>query len=126
MPKQEPPQRPLNGWGPIPYDAIFSAEEFTRLTKGVIPRSMDDKWLISYEDPHLFFYRSWTGKPVFRLMLTAREDGGATISEACFSKDFAPDWLNGPEYQVRLLGFLVSNLLLGQATPFPLPPGIPA
>src|SRR5579862_2409411 len=124
MPKSEPPQKPVNGWAPIPYEADFSAEEFDRLNKGLRPQAMEDKWLITYDEPYLTFYRSWTGKPVFRITLTTREDGSAATSEASYSKDFAPDSLGGPGYQVRLLTFLVANLLLGQAIPFPLPPGM--
>jgi hypothetical protein len=124
MRKPEPPQKPIKGWAPIPYDAVFTAEEFGRLKHGLNPLAMEDKWKISYEEPHLLFYRSWTGKPVFRITLTKREDGGATVGEASLSKDLAANSLYGADYQVRLLGFLIGNLLLGQATSFPVPPGM--
>ena len=45
----------------IPFRRSYSLEEFARLQVGDIPRSMDDKWFIYYEDPHLFLHRSWTG-----------------------------------------------------------------
>jgi hypothetical protein len=109
---------------PIPYHAAFDAEQFVRLKVGLIPRTMEDKWFIYYEEPELFFHRSWTGQPVYRLRLTTLDDGGATVSEALWSKELAATSRDGPDYQVQLLDFLVANLLLGQSRPFPLPPGL--
>ena len=85
---------------------------------------MEDKWFIYYEESELFFHRSWTGQPVYRLMLATLADGGATVSEALWSKGLAVASKDGPDYQVQLLDFLVANLLLGQAKSFPLPSGL--
>ena len=49
---------------PIPYHAAFDAEQFVRLKAGLIPQTMEDKWFVYYEEPELFFHRSWTGQPV--------------------------------------------------------------
>jgi hypothetical protein len=106
---------------PIPYRAAFDAEQFVRLKAGLIPQTMEDKWFIHYEEPELFFHRSWTGQPVYRLTLATLADGGAAVSEALWSKELAVASKDGPDYQVQLLDFLVANLLLGQSKPFPLP-----
>jgi hypothetical protein len=82
---------------------------------------MKDKWFIYCEEPHLFFHRSWTGQPIYRLTLTALADGGATVTEALWSKELAVASKDGLDYQVRLVDFLVANLLLGQSKRFPLP-----
>jgi hypothetical protein len=58
---------------------------------------------------------------VYRISLTTFEDGGAEVTEALWSKELAVVSEERPEYQARLLGFLVANLLLGQSLPFPLP-----
>jgi hypothetical protein len=109
---------------PIPYQAVFSEEQFVRLEAGLIPKVMEDKWFIYYEPPYLFLHRSWTGRPVYRLALKEVK-GGAEVTEALWSKDLA-DASRGSsdvEYQARLLDFLISNLLLGLSKPFPMPPG---
>ena len=108
---------------PIPYQAAFDSKQFARLKEGLIPREMEDKWFIYYEEPHLFLHRSWgTGRPVYRLTLRNTRNG-AKVTEAMWSKDLAGASKWGKNYEVALLDFLVSNLLLGQAKPFPLPPG---
>jgi len=117
-------REPFKECVPIPYHAVFDVEQFTRLKEGLIPRAMEDKWFIFYEEPQLFFHRSWTGQPVYRITLTTLGDGGATVSAALWSKEIAVASKDGPEYQVRLLDFLVANLLLGQSIPFPLPSGL--
>ena len=82
---------------------------------------MEDKWFVYYEGRELFFHRSWTGQPVYRISLATLEDGGAEVTETLWSKELAVASKDGPDYQARLLGFLVANLLLGQSLPFPLP-----
>jgi hypothetical protein len=115
---------PFKGCVPIPYHAAFDAEQFVRLKAGLIPQAMEDKWCIYYEEPELFFHRSWTGQPVYRLTLATLADGGATVSEALWSKEFAVVSKHGPGYQAQLLDFLVANLLLRQSKSFPLPSGL--
>lgn len=43
----------------------FTAEEFNKITDGIIPRDMDDRWFVYYEAPFLFLHRSWTGFCIF-------------------------------------------------------------
>jgi len=110
---------PFTGGVGIPYKAVFSEEQFARLKLGLVPRQMEDKWFIYYEEPHLFFHRSWTGQPVYRLTLRKKPDG-AEIHQALWSNVLAEAREADPGYQVLLLDFLISNLLLGDSKPFPL------
>jgi hypothetical protein len=108
---------------PLSYRAVLDGEQFVRVKTGHIPRAMEDKWFIYYEEPHLFLHRSWTGQPVYRLTLQS-EPNGAEVTEALWSRDIADASALDPDYEVRLLDFLISNLLLGLAKPFPMPPGL--
>lgn len=103
----------------LPYQATFDRVQLARLKMGLIPGAMEDKWFVYFEEPHLFLHRSWTGQPVFRLTLKNLLDG-AEVTETLWSEAGTSD----SAYQVRLLDFLVSNLLLGQSKPFPVPPGV--
>ena len=105
---------------PLPYQAVFSTEEFARLKTGLVPQSMEDKWFVYYEEPHLFIHRSWTGQPVYRLTLNSTPEE-AQVAETLLSKDLATMADADLDYQFQLVDFLVSNLLLGQQKPFPLP-----
>lgn len=103
----------------VPYQASFTSSQLERLSAGLVPKQMEDKWFVYYEEPFLFLHRSWTGQPVFRVKLRTSETG-ADVEEALVSGAQNPE---GAEvgYQAQLLDFLVSNLLLGQSKPFPRP-----
>ncbi|HLJ87791.1 MAG TPA: hypothetical protein VKZ53_13280 [Candidatus Angelobacter sp.] len=107
----------------VPYQATFDAEQFSRLKDGLIPKQMEDKWFIYYEEPYLFFHRGWTGQPVYRVKLQRLNDGAET-TEALWSKELAKDSGLDREYQAHLIDFLISNLLLGQIKAFPAPSGM--
>lgn len=104
----------------LPYTAEFNELEFSRLRDGLIPRVMEDKWFVYFEEPHLFLHRSWTGQPVYRLTLEPTLHG-AKVTEALWASDLAARLDADVQYQAKLLDFLLSDLMLGQAKPFPLP-----
>ena len=79
-------------------------------------------WFIYYEEPHLFFQRSWTDQPVYRLTLNPTLKG-AEVTEALVP-DLAAALNPDLNYQTKLLDFLLSNLLLGHSKPFPMPQGV--
>lgn len=106
---------------PIPFEAAFTREEFDRIREGLVPEVMEDKWFMYFEEPHLFLHRSWTGSPVYRVGLAADAEGGAAVTEAlCVAEALEK---SERAYQAALLDFLIANLLLGKAKPFPVPPG---
>jgi hypothetical protein len=49
----------------INIDRIFSKAESTLIMAGFIPKEMEDKWFIYYENETLYFHRSWTGNCIF-------------------------------------------------------------
>lgn len=111
---------PFTSGSPIPFQATFSRQEWDRLREGLIPEAMEDKWFVYFEEPHLFLHRSWTGQPTYRVRLVPYDDGAAVAEALC-----VPEVLeeSSAEYEAKLLDFLISNLLLGKAKPFPVPPG---
>jgi hypothetical protein len=111
---------PFGDIEPIPYEAQFTASEFDKLRLGLIPREMEDKWFIYFDEPFLKFHRSWTGQAVYRVKL-CEADGGVAVAEAVCSADVLVQ--SSRDYQAELLDFLVSNLLLGAQKPFPVPQG---
>jgi len=104
----------------ISYEATFAPHEVARLEAGLVPEAMEDKWFIHFQAPWLFLHRSWTGKPVYRVELK-REASGASVVEALWASDASPADEADLAYQASLLEFLIANLLLGQARPFPRP-----
>lgn len=107
---------------PLAYHTSFSAEQFARLRQGLVPREMEDRWFVYYEEPFLFLHRSWSGKPVYRVELEQQGEG-ARVVRAEISKAMGASETE-LAHQALMLDFLISNLLLGQAKPFPRPPGL--
>ena len=104
----------------LPYTSAFTTQEFERLQLGLVPREMEDKWFVYFEAPYLYFHRSWTGQAVYRVTLENRSDS-AEVTEAFWASELANQGKTTPAYEAQLLGFLVSNLLLGKHEPFPVP-----
>jgi hypothetical protein len=106
---------------PIAYAREFTAAEFDRLKEGLLPYQMEDKWFVYFEAPYLYFHRSWTGMPAYRVALTPKGDG-AVAREALWVRagQREPD----PGYAAALLDFLIAYSMLGETRSFPLPPGI--
>lgn len=51
----------------ILVDRAYSKSEFEKIIVGTIPEAMEDKWFVFYEEPWLYFYRSWTGFCIFKV-----------------------------------------------------------
>lgn len=96
---------------PLDLQLVFSVTDGERLRRGHIPRSMDDKWFIFFEDGWLFFHRSWSGHCIFALKL-AEQPGGLRVEEAWVNAD--PDQYNSqdPDADKRMIEQLIANRLL--------------
>ncbi len=82
---------------------------------------MEDKWFIYFDEPYLYFHRSWTGDAVYRVALGPK-DSGVTVAEALWDSSPSPNMQ--PAYATALLDFLIAFHLLGERRTFPLPSGI--
>ena len=99
------------------YSAQFTDDEFDQITHGLVPKVMEDKWFIFFEDGHLYFHRSWTGVCVYRLRFTEVDRNYEVVQAHLNSELEFPDL----SYQANLLDFLIQNLLLKRNRPFPVP-----
>ena len=115
---------PFRGVVPLPYNATFTADQLTRIKLGYIPREMEEHWFIYYEDPNLSFHRSWTGAPFYRVTF-APDERGVRVVEAVIAKWVGGQTVDGLRYHAALLDALISNVLLGEAKPYPMPPDVP-
>lgn len=94
----------------IPYSRAFSEEEYARVREGFVPEEMQDKWFIYFEKPFLYFHRSWTGNPIFKLVLTEKLRG-AEVSEAFW--DPTDCKIKDSGYWVDQLDSVIRIFLLG-------------
>jgi hypothetical protein len=98
----------------------YTTAEFERLKLGVIPKEMEDKWFICFEDSWLYFHRSWTGSAIFGVQFRSSE-GGASVMTSWVSRYIQDTRGAGTEYERALLRFLIDALLLGKHATFPVP-----
>lgn len=58
---------------------IFKPKELEKVRAGCIPTSMEQKWFYYYDNGAISFYRSWTGKLVFSLILNEQTNNHILI-----------------------------------------------
>ena len=107
----------------LPYSRVFSLEEYERISLGLIPQVMEDKWFIFMEENWLYLHRSWTGTCVYIVRLQQKED--KYLSDALVNRDRKQYRETDINYDAAILNFLVENLLLGKSVPFPVPGNLP-
>lgn len=59
----------------LDFDIFVKAEFLEALKAGYIPKEMEEKWFIYFEDNKLYFHRSWTGYLVFIVSFKEFESG---------------------------------------------------
>lgn len=108
----------------LPFEKEFSQKEMEQLSAGLIPRGMEDKWFIYYDNDTLHFHRSWSGFLLYQLAFL-HNDTGSKIARAIFNRD--PSQYNQPDdaYDIQLLHYLIDNLLLRKDVSFPVPASVP-
>lgn len=78
---------------------------------GYIPKDMDDKLFISFEDGWPYFHRSWTGACIYGVRL----DGspmGVRVTDAWASRDTDQYRSPGFDTDITLVQKLIVNCLL--------------
>jgi formylglycine-generating enzyme required for sulfatase activity len=70
----------------ITIDRRYSTREFSRLAAGAIPKEMEDKWFIYYDEPWLHLHRSWTGYCFVQVRFELSGDD-MVVAEAIVNRD---------------------------------------
>lgn len=102
----------------LSYRRRFDAKELERLTIGLLPQQMEDKWFIYFEEDWLYFHRSWTGTCIYTVVLDAA-GAGKKVALAWVNRD--PEQYKKADdlYDTEILGYLIERLLLGRRVRFP-------
>ena len=102
----------------IRLDRTFSPQEMKRLSEGLVPRQMEDKWFIYWKDDTLYFHRSWTGYCVYIVRFVA-ESGSFRMIEADVNRDPKQYKQTSDERDVAMISYLIDVLLLHKKAVFP-------
>ncbi len=96
----------------IPFEKAFSLEEMSSLIRGSVPRGMDEKWFVYFENNALHLHRSWTGFCIFRVHFALTSNGWfSTHMEANRHNDQYSS--NDAAEDLRLLDALLGMLFQG-------------
>lgn len=102
----------------LALDRAYTADEFARLSLGLVPASTDERWFIYLDGDWLAIHRSWTGHCLYRVRF-AREGAGYRIAEAWANRDQAQYRRADDRADGEDLLRLIEVLLLGR--PFLVP-----
>ena len=109
---------------PLEFEALFTDAEAEQMMLGFVPRQMEDKWFIYFEDRWLRFHRSWSGVFIYALRL----DGsplGVRVVDSWVNRDWHQYAWSDTAYDRKLVRFLIDALLLNKRdVTFPMPPGV--
>jgi hypothetical protein len=94
----------------LQVEHIFSADEMAGIQRGFIPREMEDKWFIFYEDGWLFCHRSWTGNCIYQARF-AEVEGGFKVTELRANRDDSQYTETDDTRDVQMFLALLRNFL---------------
>lgn len=107
-------------WKNIPIDTpkridielLFTEKQFSKLTKGLIPQQMEDKWFIYYENEWLHFHRSRTGYGIYKAKINKITDGHS-IREFWVERNQEKYKNEDDNSDIGTFSFLIARGLLG-------------
>jgi hypothetical protein len=97
----------------------FSLEELETIQRGLVPKQMEDKWFIYWNDSKLFFHRSWSGNCIYAATFRA-EQNGYQLVYALVNREQEQYRGASDEYDKALLLYLIDALLLDRDCEFPI------
>ncbi|MBK8800861.1 MAG: hypothetical protein IPN71_02180 [Fibrobacteres bacterium] len=109
---------------PLGFTGFYTAAEAIKMKCGLIPGQMEDKWFVYFQEDWLYFLRGWTGACIYALRLE-ESPMGVGVVDSWVNRDKSQYNLDNDDYDRKLVGFLIDNLLLDKSTPFPRFPGLP-
>ena len=91
----------------------FSEEQYMKIKKGIIPREMEDKWFIFFEDNWLYFHRSWTGHGIYKSEIIKR-DNKYFIKEFYVERNKEKYNCDDESRDIEIFTFLIFRKLLNE------------
>lgn len=70
----------------LALELMFTDAEAEQITRGFIPKEMENKWFIFFEQGWLYFHRSWTGACIYALRLDG-SPAGVRVAESWVNRD---------------------------------------
>lgn len=101
----------------INFEKSYSNSDAKILKKGIRAISMDEKWDIIFDRNTLSFYRSWTGRGIFKIEFIEKENA-LIVKEVFVEEGFYNQ--QGIDYCSSLLNWIIEVIILGRDIKFPI------
>lgn len=101
----------------LEYRRRFQQLDSCLLSRGILPREMEDKWFVYLDDGALVFKRSWTGYVIYVVTLI-RVDGDLEARSVIINRDPRQYSSTDDLDDLRQLDLLIDHLLLGKVPEF--------
>ena len=105
---------------PLGFDALYDAPEADIIRRGLIPRAMEDKWFIYFEDSWLYFHRSWSGHCIYAIRFD-ESASGLRVVDSWVNRESEQYKETDVSYDRKLIEFLIDAFLLHKPAKFPKP-----
>src|SRR4051812_21657435 len=105
---------------PLGFNALYAELEADRIRSGLIPKAMEDKWFIFFEDGWLYFHRSWTGHCIYAVQFDESASGLLAV-DSWVNRDSAQYKVTDVSYDRKMVCFLIDAFLLHKPAEFPKP-----
>ena len=102
----------------VSLNKSYTLKEMESIQKGLIPREMEDKWFIYWENNTLYFHRSWTGHCMYIVHFTG-DKGNFRIISADINRDLEQYKETSNERDMNMILYLIDVLLLHKEAVFP-------
>lgn len=97
----------------LSFSRTFTRDEYRQITFGHIPKEMEDKWFVFFENDKIYFHRSWTGFCIFEVELQSVGEN-YSIKSVWVNRDISQNEETDDEFELQTLSFLIDRLLLGK------------
>lgn len=101
---------------PIDFEKSYSNSDSEVLKKGIRAMSMDEKWDIIFDKNTLSFYRSWTGRGIFKIEFLEQKNE-LIVEKAFVEEKFSNQ--QGNDYCSSLLNWIIEAVIFRRNAEFP-------
>ena len=95
---------------------VSKQKELPRISKGLVPVEMENKWFMYYEEAVLNIHRSWTGSHIYKAFYSEENE---SFNRLLVNRDPEQYTQSDNEEDMKMFYFLVKRLLLNQDVPYP-------
>lgn len=92
----------------------FTIDEMEKIKLGLIPKSMDDRWFVFFEENKLFIYRSWSGKLIYVCKFSEDSQSPQLISGQLNIEAFEDTTLVNMIEESEKMEFVIKRIMLSQ------------